>query len=581
MSRMLGGRTGLSVPLHAGVAHSGRYDLCRNRPSPMEPRLSKAIRQLVAFVRKPSSILLVAGITLLVLAINDVAQLATSIIGAVALSGWLVRRVLWLEHHLGVLRRESKAQQTAAAKQRQRVTRLAARTKTARAEASALGDEVRRVARRAGDLDIRIDRTRTQIAERKSTVDDAVSALRSEGQSLAADIDAVRHRANALERISGDLGVEVRRVWTEAQRTREIAVDSNRHLTSRLDALGEILRDDLGPVPVVGVDNPLLSIAIPSFNRPEALAHCLHSIVDQLDDSGRVEVWVTDDASPDVSASLAAHDFAVSHPQIGFVPLSENIGLERNLLTCLKPCRGRHVLILGNDDALLDGALATILADLEGTDLDVLLYEKTRFSSDLSEELAAVPGSTPIAIESGASHRFSTPFDVAADSGILSAFGFISQVVLRREPFLDVDPEPFFELTMYPQVAVLLAAFADSEVAYRNTPVVAHRTNRQAAKLVETIGRREESFMTGGDVKAANWFGPTLAAMLQRAADAGGYDTDRYRTLPEHLFSSMPLVEWIEHNVSLATDLQVEVGRAVRTDADRFLESVGSGDAAS
>lgn len=532
--------------------------------------MSKTVRQLVELARSPGFVLLTAGVTLLVLAINDVFRPAASVVGAALVTAWLVYKVGRLERQVRALRHETAAHRASTSKLRQRVGRVAGRLKAARQETAALRTEVRKTERRVTDLvAAQADALRSEATERSNAVDGSIAALRH-------DLATLGERTASLDRSTAGLSAELRQIEAAGEQTREIAVDSNRHLAGRLDALGDLIGHELSAVPVSGVTEPILSIAIPSYNRPSALAHCLESVIDQLDDSGRVEVWITDDASPDVAAARTAHDLATAHPQLGFVPLAENIGLERNLIRCLAPCRGRHVLILGNDDALLDGALATILADLEADDLDLLLYEKTRFSTDLSQQLPAVPGSTPIEIPAGSTHRFASPFEVAETSGLLSAFGFISQVVFRREPFLGVDAEQFFGLTMYPQVAIMLAAFADSPVSYRNEPTVVHRTSTQATKLVESIGRREESFMTGGRTKAVNWFGHTLAAMLQRAADAGGFGADRYQSLPEHLFSPLPLVQWIERNIGLAQESDVSPAPDVIADAERFLASAGT-----
>lgn len=544
------------------------------------------LRDTVAFLRKPSSSVLILGTVLLVLAINDVARPATSIVGAIALLAWTIRKLSWLERQISVVQHDSKhllhglqATRERVSKVRENGREMRQTLRELRSQASSIQRDLARVTEEARGLDTRIDRTREQIRERKATVDNAVSDLRARAKTLESDVVAVGQRAARLDKQSAQTADHLRELQADGQRTAEIALETGRHLTGRVNDLGAFLREDLSPVPVSGPEDPLLSIAIPSFNRPDALAVCLQSIVDQLDGSGRVEVWVTDDASTDVLAPKTALRFAMEHDEIGFVPLRANIGLERNLIHCLEPCRGRFVLILGNDDFLLDGALDAILADLEHTDLGILLYEKTRFSSDLSTQLGRVPGSTPIEIGPGESHRFSSPFEAAVESGLLSAFGFISQVVFLRKPFVAIDADPFFGLTMYPQVAVLLAAFADDNVGYWNRPIVAHRTNQQSTKLAETMGRPEESFMTGGDVKASNWFGPTLAAMFQRAAEAGGYDVQRYQDLPERLFSSQPLVDWIEHNVRLAAAHGVEVPAAVTADAERFLQAVRRVDA--
>jgi hypothetical protein len=166
--------------------------------------------------------------------------------------------------------------------------------------------------------------------------------------------------------------------------------------------------------------------------------------------------------------------------------------------------------------------------------------------------------------------------------GLLSTFGFTSQVVMRREEFVAVDPSPYLGLTMYSQVGVLCEALGRSKVCYHNVPLVNQRTPPQSEKLAEAVGRLEESFMVGGPEKLAVYFGLSLGAFLQRIIERSVMTYQDVAGLPEQLFTKRSLWDWIEHNDVLARNRGIgfppDVVRdyeALRVGVERARESSG------
>ena len=76
----------------------------------------------------------------------------------------------------------------------------------------------------------------------------------------------------------------------------------------------------------------------------------------------------------------------------------------------------------------------------------------------------------------GATHRFGSLIESVRGAGLLSTYGFISQLVVRLADFVAVDASPYLGLTMFPQVGMLFEAFAERSVCYHNVPLVHHRT---------------------------------------------------------------------------------------------------------
>lgn len=111
------------------------------------------------------------------------------------------------------------------------------------------------------------------------------------------------------------------------------------------------------------METPILSISIPTYNRAHCLGDCLESIVSQLTDPElleRVEIVISDNASTDTTRALV-DGFMARYKNIHYFCNSENLGFDKNILAVVEKSRGTYCLTLGDDDALLPGALALIL----------------------------------------------------------------------------------------------------------------------------------------------------------------------------------------------------------------------------
>lgn len=105
----------------------------------------------------------------------------------------------------------------------------------------------------------------------------------------------------------------------------------------------------------------LISISIPTYNRAAYLKLCLEQLLPQARQAGScVEVNVFDNASPDDTEGVVRF-FLARGFHLRYTRNDANIGSDRNIAQCFDQARGRYVLILGDDDVLLDGALEKIL----------------------------------------------------------------------------------------------------------------------------------------------------------------------------------------------------------------------------
>jgi glycosyltransferase involved in cell wall biosynthesis len=107
--------------------------------------------------------------------------------------------------------------------------------------------------------------------------------------------------------------------------------------------------------------SPLLTFAIPTYNRSRTLRRTLDSVLGQLSPDSPVEIVVSDNASPDDTAAVL-REYAERWPNLRYVRNEVNRGLDFNTYQVIHASRGEYVHLLSDDDFLLPGAVDKILA---------------------------------------------------------------------------------------------------------------------------------------------------------------------------------------------------------------------------
>lgn len=132
---------------------------------------------------------------------------------------------------------------------------------------------------------------------------------------------------------------------------------------------------------------PLLTIAIPTWNRAPFLERNLAQLQAEMSaiEPGVVEVIVSDNCSPDDTPSVVDRAIHAGLP-IRYVRNERNLGWALNFAQCFDLARGRHVLMLGDDDLLVDGALSSVVARLRENDYGVVCLRPYGFESDFRLE---------------------------------------------------------------------------------------------------------------------------------------------------------------------------------------------------
>jgi glycosyltransferase involved in cell wall biosynthesis len=114
---------------------------------------------------------------------------------------------------------------------------------------------------------------------------------------------------------------------------------------------------------------PLVSVIIPTYNRPEYLEQAIASAVKQT--YHNVEIIVSDNCSPNNPQSLVA-SFADS--RIKFWRHQENVGMLKNQMNAFKMAQGKYVASLHDDDMWHPDFLAKLVPKLEANSHLILAF---------------------------------------------------------------------------------------------------------------------------------------------------------------------------------------------------------------
>ena len=125
---------------------------------------------------------------------------------------------------------------------------------------------------------------------------------------------------------------------------------------------------------------PLLTLAIPTYNRAGCLKELLAILTDQLRDEPRVELIVSDNASRDETPSVI-QDFVARGLRVRYIRNPENIGADANFLQCFEQARGKYVWIFSDDDLIVPGGLAKLLSYCGAAEYDLIWVSSYPFAN--------------------------------------------------------------------------------------------------------------------------------------------------------------------------------------------------------
>ncbi len=105
---------------------------------------------------------------------------------------------------------------------------------------------------------------------------------------------------------------------------------------------------------------PVLTIAIPTYNRCEYLQKLLSVLHEQIACEPRVELVISDNASTDETETIIS-DFVGRGLKLRYIRNTTNIGPDANILQCFQLAVSKYVWVFGDDDVIRPGGVRRVL----------------------------------------------------------------------------------------------------------------------------------------------------------------------------------------------------------------------------
>lgn len=197
-----------------------------------------------------------------------------------------------------------------------------------------------------------------------------------------------------------------------------------------------------------------LSICVPTYNRAECLRQLLDSLVGQVTEE--VEVVIADNASTDHTEEVV-RKYQEKIPNIRFHRWEENLGAERNFLKVVECAQGEYCWLMGSDDALMPGAIARILGELN-SNCDLYLCNAIWCDARLKA------GTERRWLKSEAEGGFFNLSDreeliryLNGSRSLVALFAYISVLVFKKQKWSGGSVSLAREIKGYPHVYMLLS----------------------------------------------------------------------------------------------------------------------------
>ena len=190
------------------------------------------------------------------------------------------------------------------------------------------------------------------------------------------------------------------------------------------------------PVPAAASETirPLLTLAIPTFNRAANLELLLRNVAPQIAALPQVELLISDNASTD-STEAVVQRFIAEGLRCRYLRNTANLDADPNFLQCYEQAAGKYVWIFGDDDVLFAGSLAYLLDLLAAAEYYIIYLAPFGFIREPDERRLANPRP--------AAYAFTDSPAFVHAVGLRGDLVMISAVIVNKE-VVEAEPHPEF-----------------------------------------------------------------------------------------------------------------------------------------
>lgn len=212
-----------------------------------------------------------------------------------------------------------------------------------------------------------------------------------------------------------------------------------------------------------------LTIAVPVYSRPAELRQLLSSIRELSVLPGEVLLCEDNSSDRQLLSQIAAEwkvILASMGVELSYVENERNLGYDGNVRNLFECATRPWVMLLGNDDAVLPGAISAIRQFVtENPKVQMVSRTFVRFSGDIRN----IVGVTRLSDHNGVYSK-----NCAAPGMILRLCGFVGGLIVDRQWARGLATAKY-DGTLYYQIYLAAEAFAEEGIGYIAAPLVGSR----------------------------------------------------------------------------------------------------------
>lgn len=214
------------------------------------------------------------------------------------------------------------------------------------------------------------------------------------------------------------------------------------------------------------MNSPLLSICIPTYNRPHYLERALKSLTEQILDnpnlSSQIEIVVSDNCSPEETRKVA-ESYQKNFPQVKYFRNETNVGFDKNILNVVTKATGKYCWYLGDDDVIENGALEFVCNTLKERNPDFIGFHSEPIIEDESYLKLNNYSSKDIISENDFNEFYFKGY----------CQGGVSVLLFNRDQWLSVlDSENYLEHWLYYETVLKILVKTKNPMLFITAPVV-------------------------------------------------------------------------------------------------------------
>jgi len=225
------------------------------------------------------------------------------------------------------------------------------------------------------------------------------------------------------------------------------------------------------------MNEPLLSICIPTFNRANYLKDCLNSIVYQFKDKhifDQVEVVISDNASADNTTEIVTK-FQSEYKNIKYFKNDTNLGVDRNILNIVEKSTGKYCLTIGDDDGFSPESLSFVIDKIKTLNVPYYMINSWGYDHELDLPVVSHPN---IEVTEDIFYRSLSDHvqTIKKYTDLVGAFCGLSHI-FDRKAWMDFNEKEKYIGTNAIHYFILLSIFKDSTCTFLAKPIIKTRSS--------------------------------------------------------------------------------------------------------